>query len=1004
MRSLPFLLFGSVLLAPLAAQQRVSYGRDIRPILADHCFQCHGPDAAAREAELRLDLRADAIAERDAYHVIAPGDAGASELLRRIQDDEDPMPPAEHARLGRREVELLRRWIVEGAAYDVHWAYVAPRRVTPPPMAARDWVRNEVDHFVLGRLDAAARQPAPAADPRTLVRRLSFDLLGLPPTWEQVSAFAADPSDARWRGLVEEMLSSDRHAERMATFWFDLVRFADTIGIHADNPWHVSPYRDWVIEAFRSNMPFDQFTIEQVAGDLLPNASLQQQVAAAYNRLNLITREGGSQPKEFLIRYTADRVRNLSEVWLATSMGCCECHDHKFDPLPTRDFYRMGAFFADIEQVGVYGSPDRFAPELPVPTDGQAATLERLARELEGVSAELVAETPALAADRLAFAASLRDQGWRVLVPRTAKSAAGTEVTILDGGDAFAHGDAGGKDTYELSFPLPSQPTQAIRLELLADDRLPNKGPGRAGNGNLVLSEIEFFVDGEVIPIAASRATYEQPGYPVAAAHDGKSNRKGWAIMRGPQGVPAEAVFDLKDALPITSAAGKPGTLVVKMHQNHGGHLVGRWRLSCASDVGLVPLTDEDREFLAGEESQGAAPIAAKLSSLHRVHTPLLAAARGRRDELMRQQDEVRRAIPMVLQTRSVEPTETRVRPRGDWTDDSGAVVQPGVPQAFGLPMSVEGRPTRLDLAQWLVDDENPLTARVLVNRLWRLLLGDGVVSTLDDFGVQGAQPVDADLLDYLAQELIASGWDVRHLLRKIVSSATYRQASWGEGVRGPARDGAAFGRQASYRLDAEFVRDNALSISGLLNNETGGASVKPYQPSGYYAHLNFPKRTYRPSKGPALYRRSVYVHWQRQFVHPSMLAFDAPSRERCTAQRARSNTPQAALAALNDPIYIEAARVLAGQVIQSVTGDDGRLRYLWRRALQRDPEPGEVRDLVAVLQRHRSHYREHLKDAEALLTIGDWPLDEGLDLAEHAAWTSCARVVLNLHETMVRN
>ena len=346
---------------------------------------------------------------------------------------------------------------------------------------------------------------------------------------------------------------------------------------------------------------------------------------------------------------------------------------------------------------------------------------------------------------------------------------------------------------------------------------------------------------------------------------------------------------------------------------------------------------------------------------------------------------------------------EKKERARQAQADDHG-VVQPGVPQAFGLPMSVEGRPTRLDLAQWLVDDENPLTARVLVNRLWRLLLGDGVVSTLDDFGVQGAQPVDADLLDYLAQELIASGWDVRHLLRKIVSSATYRQASWGEGVRGPARDGAAFGRQASYRLDAEFVRDNALSISGLLNNETGGASVKPYQPSGYYAHLNFPKRTYRPSKGPALYRRSVYVHWQRQFVHPSMLAFDAPSRERCTAQRARSNTPQAALAALNDPIYIEAARVLAGQVIQSATGDDGRLRYLWRRALQRDPEPGEVRDLVAVLQRHRSHYREHLKDAEALLTIGDWPLDEGLDLAEHAAWTSCARVVLNLHETMVRN
>ncbi|MGK0483070.1 MAG: hypothetical protein ACJAQ3_003052 [Planctomycetota bacterium] len=994
--------------------QGVDYGRDVRPILADRCYACHGPDSATREADLRLDLRADAIADRGGFPAIVPGDAEASELILRIRDHMDPMPPGpDHEPLEAHEVEVLASWIASGAPFDVHWAYEAPLAPAPPTVRDAKWPSGEVDRFVLARLEAAGITPAPRADPRTLVRRLSFDLLGLPPTYEQVQAFAADPSSAAWSALVEQMLASPHHAERLATFWFDHVRFADTTGIHADNTWNVSPYRDWVVDAFASNMPFDQFTVEQLAGDLLPNATRSQQVASAYNRLNLITREGGSQPKEFLARYTADRVRNVSEAWLATTLGCAECHDHKFDPLSTREFYEMGAFFADIEQVGVYSQSGRnnFGPELAVPAESQEKELGAIESEIKALDDLLAADSPGLVADRLEWEHSVRNDEWQVPQDISFLADAGTQAEMDAEGVFVASGEAPERDTYRLSFTLPGEsdaPIRALRLELLPHASLAHEGPGRAKNGNLVLTEVELFLDGEPVAIAGADPSYEQPGYALEKALDGKLGSTGWAVMTNNMGTPAEAVFEL--AQPARAAqSGAPGLMEIVLRQEYGSqHTLGSWRVTSTTTKGRRAVAPRVRELIARDPTDRTGPDRtgperAEIEALHRSQTPFLANERASRTDLIRSRDALRAKIPLVLQTRAVEPMMTRVLSRGNWMDESGAVVEPSVPQVLGAVKSTGPRPTRLDLAHWMVDGDNPLVARVLVNRIWRLLLGRGLVETLDDFGVQGAAPTHPQLLDHLALELVDSGWDLRHIIRTIVTSSTYAQAATTSATLDPGNEW--FGRQERFRIDAEFVRDGALAASGLLVRDIGGPSVRPYQPEGYWAHLNFPARVYVASTGDDLYRRALYGHWQRQYLHPSLLAFDAPSRERCTCERPRSNTPQAALALLNDPIFVEAARVLAGELLRSgEESGDAQVTWLWRRVLQRDPREAEISSIFQLVASHRAHYAAHEDEARELLGVGASPRDESLAPYEHAAWTSAARVVLNLHETIVRN
>ncbi|MFT4538124.1 MAG: hypothetical protein ACI841_000314 [Planctomycetota bacterium] len=1005
----------ALLCVDITEAQVPDYGDDVRPILADHCFACHGPDAETRKAGLRLDLREVAVSDGAGRAAIAPGDSASSELIHRITDQDDPMPPKEHGPpLTEEQVSVLSRWIAGGATYERHWSYDAPCEQLLPVLRDENWPRTSIDHFILSALEREDLEPAPRADARTLVRRLHFDLTGLPPTPERVAALAADPSLTAWDAMIEELLASPHHAERLTTHWFDLVRFADTTGIHADNRWNISPYRDWVLHAFQSNMPFDQFTIEQVAGDLLPDATREQQVAAAYNRLNLITREGGSQPKEFLIRYTADRVRNLSEVWLASTIGCAECHDHKFDPITTREFYELGAFFADIEQVGVYSQSGRnnFLPELPVPSQQQDRELEQLERSITQAEAALNRNSEALEADQLSWESNTASGSWTTPDGMTFEASGDAQAEQLPTGAFLASSGTTGQEDYSISFPLPTKSIHSIRLELLPSDSLPQQGPGRSPNGNLVLSEFEVFIDDQSIRIVSSAASYEQPNYPVANAHDGKRDRTGWAVMKNGAGAPSEAVFHLEAALPTAVDADTRQVKVV-MHQRYGGlHAAGHWRISWSTQQEVGPIAPELRALLAAPRLDRSADELARLRAAHRAQTPLMAEDRQLHKRLLGERKALQAAIPLVLHTHSVDPMVTRVLPRGNWMDETGDIVSPGVPKAFGLELqSLEssskspgesGALTRLNLARWLVDKRNPLVARVFVNRLWRMLMGRGLAASMDDFGVQGTQPSHPKLLDHLAHEFVASGWDVRSLLRRIVRSEAYAQRSDHSEARDPGNHW--FGRQDRYRLDAEFIRDNALAVSGLLARDFGGASVMPYQPAGYWEHLNFPKRSYMPSTGKQLYRRALYGHWQRQYLHPSLMAFDAPSRERCTAERSRSNTPQAALALLNDPIFVEAARALAQELLQSSSASDAqRTTWLWQRVLQRDPTANERALIVGLVHAHVEHFTEHPQDALALLSTGESQREESLLPDEHAAWTSAARVVLNLHETIVR-
>jgi cytochrome c553 len=796
------------------AQSPIDFNRDVRPILSDKCFFCHGPDDKHREADLRLDqpLRAE---------------TKPSELLRRITTTEpdEQMPPEKSGkRLSDAEVATLRRWVEQGAKWQSHWAYVAPIKREPPRVGDETWPANWIDRFVLARLEREQLKPAPDADRITLIRRLSFDLRGLPPSLAECSPHVPceEPSredsrtlrdrseansrrlitqerdghfDSDYENLVDQFLASDAFGERMAVWWLDLVRYADTVGYHGDQEHHISPYRDWVIDAFNDNMPFDRFTEAQLAGDLLvaegtkategtkendrasaprdtlsslsslPSLPTDLLIASGYNRLLQTSHEGGVQAKEYLAMYAADRVRNLSGVWLGGTVGCAQCHNHKFDPYTAKDFYSLAAFFADLDEAahlkkGSDASPTVRAPEMQVLTKRERARAEKMT-----------------AAERTAF-------------------------------------------------------EKAARLTMISS---------------------------------------------------------------------------------------------------------------------------------------------------------------------------------------AIEPREMRILPRGNWLDDSGPIVTPAVPEFLGRLDTGERRATRLDLARWLTDPKNGvglLTARVMVNRFWMLMFGEGLCRSLEDFGAQGQSPDHPELLDRLAHEFVDSGWNVKHVLKLIATSRAYRQSSVAR-ISNPGKNerfGKPFydhlvARQASFRLPAEFIRDNALAISGLLVNEVGGPSVRPYQPAGYYKYLNFPKRDYAADKDSKQWRRGVYVHWQRQYLHPMFKAFDAPRREECTAGRPRSNTPLAALALLNDPTFVEAAKVFAARILkEGGNSDESRIAFAFRLATSRPPDDAEQALLLSLLTDARTDYSRDESSAQKLLATGLTPLANYVPAHELAAWTTVARALLNLHETTTRN
>lgn len=815
----------------------IQFNRDIRPILSDNCFACHGPDAKHREAKLRLDDRDAALSAG----VIQPGKPEESEILARIhsQDPEELMPPEKsNKKLTDAQKELIKQWIAQGATYQKHWAYEKPVKPAVPKGV------NGIDFMVRKRLAAIGLKPSPQADRRTLARRLYFDLIGLPPTPQRMQQFLTDADPKAYESLVEALLSNAHHGERMAIGWLDMVRFADTIGYHSDNPRNVWPYRDWVIKSFNDNKRFDRFTTEQLAGDLMPDADQETRVGSAFNRLLLTTEEGGAQPKDYESRSLADRVRAVGAVWLGQTTGCAQCHDHKFDPISTRNFYQLGAFFADIKEpsIGNQGSG------MPVPTLEQAEKLASLDKQLESAQKALEAIAPKLDEEQKTWEANiLKDQAALTKLEPDAKASAAVKKSAL----AFLE-----------NLKKPSDKRTDIEKKVLSD------------------------------------------------------------YFRGS----------------VTKQFPKERSLV---------------------------------------------------------------------GELQKQKASLLAQTPKCLVSVKADTLRTvRIQPRGNWLDESGEVVKAAFPEYLPKP-DLKGRtPDRLDLAKWLVSKENPLTARVFVNRLMAQYFGKGLSKMLDDLGTQGEPPVNPELLDWLACEFMESGWNVRHMVRTIVTSETYKQVSTAsKDLRERDPDNRELARQTPMRIDAELVRDNALFISGLLDMHIGGPSVKPYQPENYWENLNFPIRSYDADTGPAQYRRGMYTWWQRSFLHPSMLSFDAPSREECTAERNRSNLPQQALILLNDPTYVEAARNFATRILRDLPKADmnERIIWAWGQTVQRKPTVEELSTTTKLLKKQLLTYQNDLKSADELLKTGLSPVPTELNKSELAAWTHLARVLLNLHETITR-
>ncbi len=1019
--------FGSMLAAGVvtgvtSAADEIDFNRDIRPILSDNCFACHGPDANHRKGDLRLDVREDAVAAK----AIAPGKPEMSKLIARIlsTDPEQMMPPMDSPkRLTAAQKELLKKWVASGAVYQGHWAYQPPKKPTVPAGA------QPVDFLVQQRLKKIGLAPSAEADRRTLARRLSFDLIGLPPKPEDVEAFVADKSPEAYQKYVEQLMASPHYGEKMAISWLDVVRFADTIGYHSDTPRNVFPYRDYVIRAFNSNKPFDQFTIEQLAGDLVPNPTIETKVGSAFNRLLLTTEEGGAQAKDYEARYLTDRVRALGTVWLGQTIGCCQCHDHKFDPSTARDFYSLGAFFADIQE-GIIGARE---PGMPVPSLEQAAELEKLKQAATELEAQFNGPQPQLAD---AFAKWQEQQAlvaksealWSQLKPAKVESVGKTKLAVQADNSVLASGPKPDKETYKLDITGAMKNVVGLRLEVLPDGSLPAQGPGRAGNGNFVLTEVVAQVrrsDGKAaeLKFAKARASVEQSviadgnpykAWSAASTIDGdeKGAQWGWAVL--PEVGKAQQLL-LTLAEPLSLDLGDALQIELKQQHGNGSHTLGKFRLSATSTndaldapLGSAVPSKELVDLLAIPADKRQPAQSDKLFALFKNVAAELADLRGKRDAARKAATDFEAAFPKCLVSISGNPRTVRILPRGNWMDDSGPIMQPALPGFLpGAKASTpEKKLNRLDLANWVVSRENPLTARVFVNRLWKQFFGSGLSKTLDDFGAQGEAPVNPELLDWLAVEFIDSGWNVKHLVRLMVTSSTYKQVSTGTKEllqRDP--ENRELARQSRYRLDAELVRDNALAVSGLLVLKVGGPSVKPYQPDGYWENLNFPVRSWQADQNENQYRRGLYTWWQRSFVHPSMLAFDAPTREECAADRPRSNIPQQALVLLNDPSYVEAARAFAAHIVQNGGADSAsRLKYAFRRALARDPRPQEAEQLAKLVEKLAAQYASDPKSAESTLKVGLSPMPSGMNPAELATWTNIARVILNLHETVVRS
>ena len=1033
---------GFALVANAAA---VDFNRDVRPLLSDKCFACHGPDARHVKGDLRLDLRESAVRKnKNGRAAIVPGDPSRSELVARLRskDPDDVMPPPDfHKDLKPAEISVLQDWIKEGAQYDQHWAY---RDLAWPevPDVGGNRVRNAIDRFVQAGLHRRERKPSPEADRITLIRRLSFDLLGLPPTPDAVDRFVTDKSDNAYERLVDSLLKSPHYGERMAIYWLDLVRYADTRGYHGDQHQDVTPYRDYVIKAFNDNYPFDRFTAEQLAGDLLPEPTMEQKIASGYNKLLMTTTEGGAQPKEYIAKYAADRVRNASSVWLGSTLGCAECHDHKYDPFTMKDFYSLAAFFGDVKETPVGG----LTSIIKLPTDEETkkltaldAKIQPLEKEIREALADIQYEEP--------DAEQLKQHVARQQETSQPAKNESKETVLIDDEQPACKKVRANKDNDPFQWDNEIK-FSGKRSWKRSDDKLAQDVFDGLDKPIAVRKGDKFYIhvrpDPENPPRALMLQFYTENwnhranwgdiaaiSYGGKAANDAKSDLGKlpppgeWTRLEVPiekVGIkPGDKIASI--ACTISDGAVHWDKLGVETNPEAPTETKSKEPLELEAEISLAAweklikqrkykdIARDLKNILTKAPDKRNGKEADKLLKhyLENVWQPkrdYFAALQARLKPLKKDRDATDKGILRTMVAERIEqPRMLRVLPRGNWQDDSGEVRPPAVPATLGRLNTGERRATRLDLAGWLTSRDNPLVARVFVNRLWKIMFGRGITPSLDDFGMQGKNPSQPQLLDWLAMEFIASGWDVKHIIKLIAMSHTYRQSSFADAellAADPYNDW--FARQGRFRVDAEMVRDNALKVSGLLVDTIGGRSVKPYQPEGYWMHLNFPKRTYEHDDGDAQYRRGLYTYWCRTFLHPSLAAFDASTREECVVERVRSNTPQQALVLLNDPTYVEAARVFAEQII-----DRGgkrvadRFNYAYRHALARPPSTEETAVLTDLFEKHLAEFTQDEKAAEALLKTGQHPAADKPARAELAAWTSVARTIFNLHEFITR-
>jgi hypothetical protein len=1031
--ALGLLVWGRVPKSMAGSQQGkgIDFNREIRPILSDNCFTCHGPDEKQRMAGLRFDTKEGAFARAG---VIVPGDAAKSRLYKRITatDPEQLMPPVYSGhKLTDRQIESLRKWIEEGARWDTHWAYISPKRPEIPAIKDDTWSRNPIDHFILARLEREGLKPSTEADRATLLRRLSFDLTGLPPTIAELEAFLADKSSDAYEKCVDRLLASRHYGERMAMQWLDLARYADTHGYHIDSHRDMWIWRDWVINAFNQNKPFDQFTVEQIAGDLLPNATLEQRIATGFNRNHMINYEGGAIPEEYQVEYVVDRVETTANTWLGMTLGCARCHNHKYDPITQKEFYQFFAFFNTVAEEGLDGRTGNAAPVLTLPTEKQKNDLDQLKTAIKGLEEGLMQKEVVQAQEDwekrlINQPLQVRKSGLQAhyeLDGNLSDSSGGYQNgRTIRGDPTFSTGAVG----RSLSFDGDTQVSfgKVGAFETNAPFTLSLWINGSGNKPVTILQKVDqqkrgyelAFDDYRLIGIQryAARLTFKlgsdnQTGIYLRVIEPIPMG--GWhqvTITYGGIGkAGAVRVFingALKDVEVLRDDLN--GMVSNDASLEIGSREKGRPYRGAIDDLRIYNVVLDKGEI---EDLAVHYPIRAILSGVFgkpsregnaRIREYFLTYAASEQmksqyenlKRMKKQKEELEKQIQTVMVMSEMNKArETFVLGRGDYRNKLEKVsanvpaILPPLPKALAV--------NRLGLAKWLVDGENPLTARVIVNRFWQMYFGQGIVKTTEDFGSQGEPPVHAELLDWLATEFMRTGWDIKAMQRLIVTSSTYRQsAKTNQYLIEKDPENRLLARGARFRLPAEVIRDNALLVSGLLNDEIGGPSVYPYQPDGIWEELafgdGFSAQKYVQSKGKDLYRRSLYTFWKRTVPPPSLTTFDAPDREKCVGRRIITNTPLQSLVLLNDPVYTEAAKRLAEKVLTTAGLDQkSRIKYLYRLVLSRSPSKGELDILVSLVNKQLA-----IKTAESS--------KEKLTLA---AWTAVCSTVLNLDETIVR-